>query len=176
MSLKHYSLCPFKNDREYYRDRPRGEFLTRGAALASQQPIGGNGPEYQSLGSITPTAGSSARGSLASHLDSTGIAIPPSQVAGGVGGTIYSVTQRAPISGSAQGGQTQQSDQHDPLERRYVTPVTGQHEQLVRASSMSSANVVGGAGSNINARIVNKEKTRNPTILRKSKLLKLHSI
>ena len=23
--------------REYYRDRPRGEFLTRGAALASQQ-------------------------------------------------------------------------------------------------------------------------------------------
>ena len=162
----------FHSQREYYRDRPRGEFLTRGAALASQQPIGGNGAEYQSLGSITPTAGSSARGSLASHLDSTGIALPPPQVGGGVGGTIYSVTQRAPIGGSSQGGgQTQQqADQLDQLEReprRYVAP-SSQHDQLVRAT-MSSANVVGGAASNVNSRIAGKDKSRNPTILRKSK-------
>ena len=151
--------------REYYRDRPRGEFLTRGAALASQQPIGGNGTEYQSLGSITPTAGSSARGSLASHLDSTGIAIPPPQVGGGVGGTIYSVTQRSPLGGNSQNGQAQQSDQHDQLEReprRYVATAGGQHDQLVRA------NIVGGTGSNINARLSGKDKPRNPTILRKS--------
>ena len=102
-------ICFFKHYREYYRDRPRGEFLTRGAALASQQPISGNGTEYQSLGSITPTAGSSARGSLASHLDSTGIAIPPPQVGSSVGGTIYSVTQRAPLGGNSQSNQNQQS-------------------------------------------------------------------
>ena len=108
---------------------------------------------------------------MASHLDSTGIAIPPPQVGGGVAGTIYSVTQRAPISGSSQGGQTQQSDQHDQLEReprRYVAP-SGQHDQLVRAT-MAGANVVGGPGNNINARIAGKEKSRNPTILRKSKI------
>ena len=156
----------FPNYREYYRDRPRGEFLTRGAALASQQPIGGNGAEYQSLGSITPTAGSSARGSLASHLDSTGIAIPPPQVGSGVGGTIYSVTQRAPLGGNSQSGQNQQSDQHDQLEReprRYVSATGGQHDQLVRA------NLVGGTGGNINTRLGGKDKARNPTILRKSK-------
>ena len=161
--------------REYYRDRPRGEFLTRGAALASQQPIVGNGTEYQSLGSITPTAGSSARGSLASHLDATGIAIPPPQVGGnGGGGAIYSVTQRAPIGGNSQGGQPQQSDQHDQLEReprRYAAPPTGQHDQLVRAS-MAGGNVVGGPGNSIGARISVKEKTRNPTILRKSKYMR----
>ena len=142
--------------------------MTRGAALASQQPIGGNGTEYQSLGSITPTAGSSARGSLASHLDSTGIAIPPPQVGGGVGGTIYSVSQRAPLGGNSQSGQGQQSEQHDQLEReprRYVATGGGQHDQLVRA------NIVGGTGSNINARLGGKGKPRNPTILRKSKFV-----
>ena len=92
---------------------------------------------------------------------------------GGVGGTIYSVTQRAPIGGSSQGGgQTQQqADQHEQLEReprRYVAP-SSQHDQLVRAT-MSSANVVGGAASNVNSRIAGKDKSRNPTILRKSKL------
>ena len=156
----------FKHYREYYRDRPRGEFLTRGAALASQQPISGNGSEYQSLGSITPTAGSSARGSLASHLDSTGIAIPPPQVGSSVGGTIYSVTQRAPLGGNSQSNQNQQSDQHDQLDReprRYVSASGGQHDQLVRA------NLVGGTGGNMNARLGGKDKTRNPTILRKSK-------
>ena len=99
-------------------------------------------------------------------MDSTGIVIPPPQVGGGVGGTIYSVTQRAPISGNSQGGQTQQSDPHDQLDReprRYVAP-----DQLVRAT-MSGANAVGGSGGNINARLGGKEKSRNPTILRKSK-------
>ena len=156
----------FNNYREYYRDRPRGEFLTRGAALASQQPIGGNGTEYQSLGSITPTAGSSARGSLASHLDSTGIAIPPPQVGSSVGGTIYSVTQRAPLGGNSQSGQTQQADQHDQLDReprRYVAATGPQLDQLVRA------NMVGGTGGNMNSRLGTKDKPRNPTILRKSK-------
>ena len=88
-----------------------------------------------------------------------------------MGGTIYSVTQRAPISGNSQTGQTQQADQHDQLEReprRYVAP-SGQHDQLVRAT-MAGANVVGGAGNNMNARISGKDKSRNPTILRKSNI------
>ena len=106
-------------------------------------------------------------------MDSTGIAIPPPQVGGGVGGNIYSVTQRAPISGNSQSGQTQQADQHDQLEReprRYVAP-SGQHDQLVRAT-MAGSNVIGGAGNNMNARLSGKDKSRNPTILRKSNIPK----
>jgi hypothetical protein len=35
---------------------------------------------------------------------------------------------------------------------------------------MAGANVVGGAGNNMNARIAGKDKSRNPTILRKSNI------
>ena len=42
--------------REYYRDRPRGEFLTRGAALSSQAGPGGPGT---SRAAHEPTYGSS---------------------------------------------------------------------------------------------------------------------
>ena len=88
-----------------------------------------------------------------------------------MGGTIYSVTQRAPIIGNSQSVQIQQVDQHDQLDReprRYVAP-SAQHDQLVRAT-MAGANVVGGAGNNMNARIAGKDKSRNPTILRKSNI------
>ena len=94
--------------REYYRDRPRGEFLTRGAALASQQAVGG--PDYQSL----PATGS-ARGSLASHLDSTGI-LPTS--------AVYSVTQRGIVPN--------QGLDHEQLEREPRRYVAAGHEMALR--------------------------------------------
>ena len=49
--------------RDYF-NRPRGEFLTRGAALASQQSVVQSGDYGQALG--TPVG--STRGSLSSHL------------------------------------------------------------------------------------------------------------
>ena len=56
-------------DMDDYRDyfRPRGEFLTRGAALASAQLVT---PDY-GVSAGTPLG--STRGSLASHLDSIGV-------------------------------------------------------------------------------------------------------
>ena len=70
--------------REYYRDRPRGEFLTRGAALASQQATGPP-VDYATAGS------SSGRGSLASHLDAAGIA---AAAAAAAANSVYSVTHQ----------------------------------------------------------------------------------
>ena len=52
--------------REYFRPRG-GEFLTRGAALASAQLVA---PDY---GGAVGTPVGSARGSLSSHLDSIGV-------------------------------------------------------------------------------------------------------
>ena len=43
--------------REYYRDRPRGEFLTRGAALSSQQSAGVNPSQVNNRGQHEPTYG-----------------------------------------------------------------------------------------------------------------------
>ena len=69
-SLKQRIPIPPKDMDDYYF-RPRGgEFLTRGAALASAQLVT---PDY---GVTTGTAcpiGSASRGSLASHLDSIGV-------------------------------------------------------------------------------------------------------
>lgn len=66
-SLKQRIPIPPKDMDDYYF-RPRGEFLTRGAALASAQLVT---PDY----GVTTGTGhiSSARGSLASHLDSIGV-------------------------------------------------------------------------------------------------------
>ena len=47
--------------REYYRDRPRGEFLTRGAALSSQAgAVAGAGAGSSRAAAHEPTYGSSA--------------------------------------------------------------------------------------------------------------------
>ena len=100
--------------REYYRDRPRGEFLTRGAALASQQAVtAGTAVDY--------TAGSSSRGSLASHLDAAGIA---AAAAAAAANSVYSVThqQRAGLGGGGGSGGPSTTaglavDPHEQLER-----------------------------------------------------------
>ena len=97
--------CKF-NFREYFRERPRGEFLTRGAALASQQVQPGQPPEFGSL-TVTPS-----RGSLGSHIDAAG--------------TVYSVSQRNIMTSSVTSGggiQVLPEQQHEQLEReprRYV--------------------------------------------------------
>ena len=41
--MLHWTLFMHNFRREYFRDRPRGEFLTRGAALSSQSGGGGAG-------------------------------------------------------------------------------------------------------------------------------------
>ncbi|TRY63414.1 hypothetical protein TCAL_02646 [Tigriopus californicus] len=116
--------------REYFQQRaPRGEFLTRGAALASQQA------EYSAM---NPNSG---RGSMASHLDSTGVVVTgssPNPIA-------YSVGQRALLTGSNDGPPPPQHEQLEREPRRYIA-----NHELVRTRS--------------GTKDVNR---RNPTILRK---------
>ena len=91
-----YSIDAFFNpkinfvSRDYFQQRTRGEFLTRGAALASQQA------EFGPLA----TAPNSARGSMASHLDATGV------MGGGGNSAVYSVGQRTILT-----------SEHEQLER-----------------------------------------------------------
>ena len=120
--------------REYYRDRPRGEFLTRGAALASQQAVtAGSAVDY--------TAGSSSRGSLASHLDAAGIA---AAAAAAAANSVYSVThqQRAGLGGGGGSGPSTTAglavDPHEQLEReprRYLF-YPGRISNLIRENEL----------------------------------------
>lgn len=129
--------------REYFR--PRGEFLTRGAALASAQIVG---PDY---GAGTPVG--SARGSLASHLDTIGVSSSGQNIVTANGNVIYSVSQRAPPPSAANGDQM--------VDRRYVA---------VASSAAASAAINNVSVSRLQA-AGGKEKygeRRNPTILRKS--------
>lgn len=131
--------------REYFRERPRGEFLTRGAALASAQS---GVPDYAG----TPVG--SARGSLASHLDAIGVS---GAVTGPSNNVVYSVSQRGGMVGGGNNGQNDQHDQLDREPRRYVAAAAAAAANNVNVARLQAA---GG-----------KEKMgverRNPTILRK---------
>ncbi len=131
-----------------YRDyfRPRGEYLTRGAALASQDYAG------------TPVG--SARGSLASHLDSIGMTSTNGQ-----GNVVYSVGQRGGIPGSSgiiNAGEQVAMERAD-LRNRYAGASGGAGPGGAPMSTVGVSRLQAAGG---------KEKygeRRNPTILRKSK-------
>lgn len=122
--------------RDYFRPRG-GEFLTRGAAMASNQLVGN---EYVG----TPVG--SARGSLASHLDSIGIS---------------SGANAANASSSIVGGMPRPGGPCEQMvDRHYVAVSSGAASGGINSVSVSRLQAAGG-----------KEKygeRRNPTILRKS--------
>eukprot|EP00095_Tigriopus_kingsejongensis_P011483 maker-scaffold626_size122949-snap-gene-0.34 protein:Tk11483 transcript:maker-scaffold626_size122949-snap-gene-0.34-mRNA-1 annotation:"ferm domain-containing protein 8" len=105
--------------REYFQQRaPRGEFLTRGAALASQQA------EFTAL---NPPP-NSLRGSMGGHLDPSSVVVTGS----GPNAAVYSVGQRA-ILGNVGNNDGPVQPQHEQLEReprRYVA-----NHDLVRTRS-----------------------------------------
>ena len=98
----------FFSPREYYRERPRGEFLTRGAALSS------NAAAAAAAGQPPPPDFGAATVGLAA-------VVPPPQVGrGGAGAAAAGVDAAAIYSLSHQQQQQQQHDQLDREPRRYV--------------------------------------------------------